>query len=294
MPSLAFTPLLPTPLLWAFAGLALLAAALALLLRGRTGLVRALALLLLVAALANPTLVSETREPVKDIVAVVVDRSGSQGLAGRPGQTDATFAALERRLAAYANIEIRRIEVGDAADGDGTHLFAALEQGLADVPPERIAGILAITDGVVHDIPAQAGALGVKAPFHALVTGRPDERDRRVELVEAPRFGLVGKDQIVRVRLDERGGPGRARLSVRRDGQPLGTLEARAGTVVSLSVRIDHAGPNVVEIEVEPLPGELTPANNRVVATIEGVREKLRVLLVSGEPHAGERTGVTC
>ena len=51
-----------------------------------------------------------------------------------------------------------------------------------------------------------------------------------------------------------------------------------------------HAGMNIVEIELEPVPGELTPANNRVVIAAEGVRENLRVLLVSGEPHAGERT----
>src|SRR5262249_37588855 len=30
--------------------------------------------------------------------------------------------------------------------------------------------------------------------------------------------------------------------------------------------------------------------NNRAVVSIDGVRDKLRVLLVSGEPHAGERT----
>src|SRR3712207_8774706 len=29
---------------------------------------------------------------------------------------------------------------------------------------------------------------------------------------------------------------------------------------------------------------------SRAVVTVEGIREKLRVLLVSGEPHAGERT----
>ena len=46
----------------------------------------------------------------------------------------------------------------------------------------------------------------------------------------------------------------------------------------------------MVELEVEGLPNELTQANNRAAVPIEGIREKLRVLLVSGEPHAGERT----
>ena len=64
----------------------------------------------------------------------------------------------------------------------------------------------------------------------------------------------------------------------------------RVGASVSVNVPIPHAGPNIVEIEASPLDGELTAVNNRAVVSIDGVRDKLRVLLVSGEPHAGERT----
>ncbi len=55
-------------------------------------------------------------------------------------------------------------------------------------------------------------------------------------------------------------------------------------------MQFPHAGTNLLEVELETAPGELTPANNRAVISAEGVRENLRVLLVSGEPHAGERT----
>ena len=64
----------------------------------------------------------------------------------------------------------------------------------------------------------------------------------------------------------------------------------RVGEKVEIPVKVDHAGPNIVEIEAEAAPGELTTVNNRAVLTVEGVRENMRVLLVSGEPHAGERT----
>lgn len=290
MTSLSFAPLLPWTAIAVLGVLALVAAGLAFAMRGAAGLVRALALALLVGALTNPSLVNETRETTNDIVAIVVDRSGSQGLGPRAAQTEAALADVSRRLTDLGGIETRTISVADSEAGDGTRLFTALTQGLSDVPSERIAGVIAITDGVVHDLPPNLAALGLKAPIHALVTGREQERDRRIELVDAPRFGIVGRDQTVRVRLDERGGPGQARVSVRRDGQLLGTLTARAGAVLPLNIRIEHAGANVVEIEAEPLDGELTQANNRVVVTIDGIREKLRVLLVSGEPHAGERT----
>ena len=264
--------------------------------RGPVVLLRVLALGLLLLGLANPSLVTENREKLKDIVAVVVDRSSSQALADRRAQTDAASAAVMRRLEALPNVETRVVEVKDGAGDDGTRLVGALGGLLADAPAGRVAGVIAITDGVAHDAPANAAAASeiaasfAGAPFHALVTGRSQETDRRVALTQAPRFGIVGKDMIIRAEIVERGGPGAARVTLRRDGLALGAATLATNRPVDIPVRVDHAGPNVIEIEVEPLPGELTLANNRAVLTVEGVREKLRVLLVSGEPHPGERT----
>ncbi|MGV6873318.1 hypothetical protein ACUSIJ_11595 [Pseudochelatococcus sp. B33] len=291
MPSLGFSPLVPPAVL---AGLGLLAAVLtvaAVLRRGwLAGLLRGAALLLLIGALANPALVSLEREPLNDIVAVVTDRSASQKLGPRERQTDEVLAQVTRQLAALPGVESRFVNVAEGDGGDGTRLFGALARTLADVPAERVAGVVLITDGVVHDVPASASLLGFTAPLHALVTGERQERDRRVALVDAPRFGIVGRSLTIRVLVDERGGPGMARLTVRRDGTELGSVQAPAGRPVPLAIPIEHPGPNVLELEVEPLEGELTPINNRAVLTIEGVRDKLRVLLVSGEPHPGERT----
>src|SRR5919112_741816 len=290
MLTVSFSPLVPDYVLWALAGLAALFVLLALVSRGPVALVRALALALLLAALANPSVVQEERERVKDIVAVILDRSTSQTLGERPAMTERVRAELQRRLAALPDVEPRFVDAGDGEGDDGTRLFAALSNALADVPPDRLAGVLLVTDGVVHDIPASAELLGFRGPLHALVTGRANERDRQIKLIEAPRFGIVGRDQVIRAQVMERGGTGSAFITVRRDGQPVLRREVRTGAPFSLTVRIDHGGPNVVEIEAEALEGELTNANNRAVVTVEGIREKLRVLLVSGEPHAGERT----
>jgi hypothetical protein len=290
MLSLSFSPLVPMAVIYGLAALALVAAIIAVVARGMPAAVRAIALALLLAALANPALVQENREKAKDIVAVVVDRSGSQQLGDRPAQTDAVAKGVEDRLAQVPDIDTRIVNVTDGSGDDGTRLFTALSRALADVPAERVAGALLVTDGVVHDIPSGADQLGFKAPIHALITGRPDERDRRVALIEAPRFGIVGRDQMLRVQTFERGGTGTMRLTVRRDGQVLTTRDVVAGAPITIPVRIEHGGPNIVEVEVDALPGELTTANNRTVVTIEGVRDKLRVLLVSGEPHPGERT----
>lgn len=289
--SLTFAPLVPLPLLIGLAVLAALAAGAALVLAGRSAILRALALTVLTIALADPSLVFEEREPVKDVVAVVVDRSGSNRLADRSAQTQAAQAEVENQLRGLSGIEARTVEITDAQGaGDGTRLFEALASSLADVPSERVAGAIVITDGLAHDAPANAEALGLRAPLHILTTGREREIDRRIVLVDSPRFGIVGKDQNIRLRVVEKGGPGRAALTVRRDGEVIARREVIAGQIVQVPVRIDRGGPNVVEIEAAPLDNELTLANNRAVITIEGVRDKLRVLLVSGEPHPGERT----
>ncbi|WID97979.1 hypothetical protein QO058_06965 [Bosea vestrisii] len=289
--SLTFAPLVPLPLLIGLAILAAVAAGMALVLAGRGAILRALALAVLAVALADPSLVFEDREPVKDVVAVVVDRSASNRLSDRSQQTQAAQAEVERQLRGISGVETRTIEVTDQQGaGDGTRLFEALASGLADVPSERVAGAILLSDGLAHDAPATAEALGLRAPLHVLTTGRERETDRRIVLVDSPRFGIVGKEQNVRLRVVDKGGPGRAAITVRRDGEIIARREAITGETIQVPVRIDRGGPNVIEIEAAPLDNELTLANNRAVITIEGVRDKLRVLLVSGEPHPGERT----
>jgi hypothetical protein len=187
---------------------------------------------------------------------------------------------------------VRFVEAGEAdGETDGTRLFSALGAALADVPPDRVAGAIIITDGRVHDIPAEAAALGFVAPVHSLITGHRGERDRRVVLVTAPRFGIVGQSQTIVYRVQDEGVRGQpAQVTVRRDGEVLERRLVSPGATVNASIPIPHAGPNIVEIEASPIDGELTTVNNRAVVSIDGVRDKLRVLLVSGEPHAGERT----
>jgi hypothetical protein len=289
---IAFSPLVPDAVLWA--AVAVAAAIVILLFVGRTrgAAVRTLALALLVAALANPSLTREDRDPLSSVAVVVVDKSPSQDFGERTAQTAAARTALVTRLQRIPGLELRVVEAGQAdGETDGTRLFQALTATLSDVPPERVAGAFMITDGRVHDVPAEVGALGFAAPLHALITGTPDERDRRVVLVAAPRFGIVGQQQTVSFRVEDTGVPaGRAQVKISRDGETLDQRTVTAGQTVEVQIGIPHAGPNIVEIEASPLERELTTVNNRAVVSIDGVRDKLRVLLVSGEPHSGERT----
>ena len=289
---ISFSPLVPAYMVWTAVAVALVLSLLLVFARARAAVIRAIALALFVLALANPSINREDREPLTSVAAVVIDKSPSQEFGDRLQQTEAARAALAERLGHIAGLEVRFVEAGQAdGETDGTRLFTALSSALSDVPAERVAGAILITDGRVHDVPGEVAALGFAAPVHGLITGHKNERDRRVVLVTAPRFGIVGQTQTITFRVEDQGAPrGPAQVAVRRDGELIENRNVRVGGAVNVTVPIPHVGPNIVEIEASPLEGELTAVNNRAVVSIDGVRDKLRVLLVSGEPHAGERT----
>lgn len=291
--NIAFSPLLP----WSAIGvITLVAAALAIFglwrgLRGAT--IRTIALALLLLALANPVVMNEEREALSTVVAVIVDRSQSQQNADRTAMTDQALAELKERLARYPRLEPRIVEAGEDPDSDtpSTRLFDALTSALADVPPSRVGGAILVTDGQVHDIPDPEAFSSFDAPVHALITGRNNEFDRRIEVVNAPRFGIVGEPQELMYRVTDDGrSPGTAaRVTIRLNGNEIASETAAPGAETPFRFTVPRGGNNVLEFVVDPVEGEITTANNRAVHVIDGIRENLRVLLVSGEPHAGER-----
>lgn len=289
---ISFAPLVPDYVVWTALGVAIVISALQVFTRGRGAAMRALAMAIMVLALANPSLTREDRDPIPSVAAVIIDKSPSQDFGDRNAQAETARAALLEKLKAVPGLEVRVAEAAQAdGENDGTRLFSALSSTLADVPPDRIAGAVMITDGRVHDVPADAGALGFAAPLHALITGHKDEIDRRVVLTQTPRFGIVGQSQTVAFRVIDQGARATtAQVTIRRDGELIDQRSVVVGAENRIAVQIPHAGQNIVEIEAATIPNELTDVNNRAVVSIDGVRDKLRVLLVSGEPHVGERT----
>jgi hypothetical protein len=292
--NLAFSPLIPLPLIIALAAAAALLVGWAVFRRMRGALLRALALAALVLALANPVANFEEREPVSSIVAIVVDRSPSQMSMDRTARTDAALSAFTERLARYPGFEARIIEAVTDPDAESpsTRLFEALASGIRDVPSSRLAGAVMITDGQVHDVPDTLAALGLDAPLHGLIVGDEDEIDRRVDIVRSPRFGIVGEDQEIVYRVSDDGAgtaSGPVAVTVRVNGEEVSVETVTTGEENSFYLDLPRGGENIVELSVDVIDGEVTPANNRAVVLMEGIRENLRVLLVSGEPHSGER-----
>ncbi len=257
-------------------------------LRGTT--LRVLAALALGLALANPVLDQRQSEPLDDILFVVTDTSASQSLDGRADRARAMRAMLARKLETVPGLDVRYIGAGRT--GGGTNLFGALEAAMGEVPPERVAGAIFITDGQVHDVPGRAARLGFRAPVHALITGRKSERDRRMLVRRSPRFGILGKPLSISFRVEDPSAEAgeQARVTIRINGRKQREQMQTVNRDVILPFRLARRGENIIELEVAAAPGELTTRNNRAVVATVGIRDRLRVLLVSGEPHAGERT----
>ena len=291
--SVEFAPLIPVLYIALLAASAAALAVFSIWQKVRGAFFRICALAALCLALLNPVLLQTEREPLDSIVAVIVDRSQSQASDERTAATDAALERLQDQLSRFQRLDVRTVEVGNDSftETPSTRLFEALASAMEDVPTSRIAGAIMITDGQVPDIPETASELGFDAPLHGLVTGSPGEVDRRIELVNAPRFGIVGETQEISYRVLDEGAATRqvTEVTIRVNGEVYSTELAPVGETLPLFIEVERAGDNIIELEVEPLAGEITLANNRAVAVLDGIRENLRVLLVSGEPHSGER-----
>jgi uncharacterized membrane protein len=284
---LIFAPLLPAGLLELLAIAAGMLVIGALLRRAPGALWRAGVFALLLLALADPSLIEEQREPLKDTVLLVSDESASMQLGDRAQQAAKAIEALRKKLAGFSDLDIETLSVKGTQETD---LFGAVESRLTGLARDRIAGIIAVTDGEIHDKPQNETSL--PGPLHVLLAGHRNEIDRRLEITASPAYGIVGKAVTLSLRLDDhpRAQSQTAAVTFRRDDGASGSFEMPVGQDVKFDVPVGHAGPNLFVFSTAALPGELTSINNSAVVSINGIRDRLRVLLISGEPHIGERT----
>ena len=297
--SVAFDPLLPWPVLAVLGGIGLVLVLLGLRAGARGTIWRLGSVAIVLAALANPALIEEQRKPIADVALVVIDDSDSMEIGERRIQVQAAREALKRKLGQQEGLEVREsvlpptnIQLGSERPG-GTRLIDTMRSALVEVPPERLAAVILLSDGQVHDVPSLDSGRGLPpelggAPVHALIAGKKGERDRLIVVEQSPRFGVVGRQVTTKFRVEDPAG-GTAPVTLSVGGEVVRRLDVPVGRSVELPITVGNPGANVVELEVAAGQNELTLDNNRALFTINGVRDRLRVLLVSGEPYQGER-----
>ena len=289
--SIIFDPLVSVTVLAVLGAVVSMGVILALIRGLRGWALRGCAGLVVLLALSGPSYQQEDRSPLSDIVLMIQDKTASQNLANRPAKSSVSADLLAAQISARENTELRRIDVNDG-DGDaGTQLLSALTDALAQEPRGRIAGIIAISDGQIHDgdLP-----IDLPAPMHLLQSGKATDWDRRLTIRNAPAFAIIGEPVVLTLRIDDMGAaPQIVRnvpLDISIDGEPVQRFNVPLGKDMELPVTLPHSGRNVIQFTSPAIETELTDRNNTALIQINGVRDRLRVLLVSGEPHAGGRT----
>lgn len=299
--SVQWSPLLPEGVLYALAGFAFILLVISLIRSKKGALFRVVISACFLAVLFNPTLIKEQRKPTRDTAVLVIDKSPSQKFGERAGRTTKAAKVIASEISGLNNVDLRRIEVSgeEGQISTRTELFGALDKMLADVPMSQRAGVIILSDGQIHDVPsinseADKDELAARyGPVHTLLTGSRDDKDRHIVIEQAPAYGIVGQDVDIRFRVEDTDnifGNGIARVTIRKaDGRVL-TRNQEVGKSITLSLPVEHTGQNVYEIEAETVDGELTDINNKTAVLVNGVRDRLKVLLISGKPHTGERT----
>lgn len=302
-----FLPLLP---LWAMVAAVVVLAVLGLrafVQRSRGGILRFLGFAVLFVAALAPSYEREQRRPQDDIALLLVDQSSSQQVGDRAAQRDRAVSDLQATLSQFPDLHVRVVNFGtvSAAGGNenGTLLGQALVNAAAGLPKDRYAGAIVVSDGQIHDADARLGNNRMpNGPLHVLLTGAPDRYDRRVVIVKAPGYGLVGQETVVEFQIQETPSaqtagqvPGQTTgrmigATLLIDGREADRQQVPANSTATFAFDLTHAGQSVIEIVAAHGEGELSAINNTGVVTINGVRDRLRVLLVSGQPHAGGRT----
>ena len=290
MQSVIFSYLIPLPLLVVLAILAVILVVYARYLGLLGWPFRLVAAVFVLLALANPSLRSEERQRLTDIVLVIVDESSSHQLSGRTTQAEIALERLQDRVANEdRDIEIRRVQDGDK--NSGTLIFSAISQALSDIPANRLSGIFIISDGQIHE---DFAGLSLDVPVHHIVIGQKNTFDRKLSVLNAPAFGIIGENAPMVLRVDDLGGDQteknqKTRVYARVGSGRIIEFNVPIGQDTELRVNVGNAGQNITEFWVDPIEGELTDQNNRSVVVVNGVRDRLRVLLVSGAPHPGGR-----
>ena len=286
MSNIIFYPYIPITFLYIVIFVSLFITFINYKLKSNSTFLKFLFMLIIILSLANPVIMSENRESLPDTVAVILDLSPSQSINDRKKNALEVYENLKNQLGKINNLEVRYKTINGEK---GTNIFNPLSSLIGDIPDNRLAGAIIITDGQIQDVP-EINALNFPAPINFLITGNKNEYDRRLIIEESPRFGIVGEEVTIKLRVEDiNADVPNALVTINMNDKDKQSRSIPIGESVNITLPLERAGITSLNIEVEEGKNELTLKNNQIVISINAIRERLKVMLVSGEPNMGLR-----
>jgi len=240
----------------------------------------------------NPVTISEVRKPLPGKLLVVFDQSPSNKIADREEVSNKVFSDIK---SSFKDIKLIRVNAGrdfTSKKNQNTSLFTALEHRLRTIPQKDILGTVIITDGQIGDVPDNVKTLKNIAPINVILTGRKNEFDYEVKITQAPSYSLLNKSFDIKIKLNVKGGyiKKTKKLHIFKNGKEIALYNIKPNIENKYSFKVSQSGKNIFEFSIDKEKGELTAINNKAIAVVNGVRDRLKVLLISGVPHMGERS----
>lgn len=265
---------------------------------------------ILLTILWQPALLVATLQKQQNVVAVVVDDSGSMAL--KDGGAESRSMQAQRILRNEVLDELRkqfqvrlyktgssleRLEKVESlkADARATRLSDSLKTVAAESSSVPIGAIVLLSDGGDNsggiDLPTLSEIRSRRIPVHTVGFGREKyDRDVEIAAAEVPARALSESRIAAQVTLRQTGyAQQKAVITVRDESRVLAQhpVTFRAdGTPQTETVLFNAgvAGPKSVQIAVNPLQGEESNANNQVTRLVTVEKRKPRILYIEGEP----------
>ena len=274
------------------------------------GILRFASFAILIGILFDPLVTFEKIETIRPNVVLLVDRSTSMGIVDGDDEGEQerridraeeligeSGGGLKEKIRRRYGLSEHGFAVGltDAAGaegGDRTDLSLSLEEAIESEWERGVDGIVLVSDGIVNagrDPVVVAEETGV--PIFPVPVGDPDPvRDVALEQVLANPLVFVNSRVQVEVTLRGKGFAGEETPVRIFDGERVVAEETirftgkRESRTVSLGFPVHDEGIRRYTVRVPVADGERVEENNTLLFTVEAVKERLEVLLLSERP----------
>jgi hypothetical protein len=252
----------------------------------------------------------QTKKPINDEVAIILDNSASQQYSGKLKRSEDVLESLRERIAEIPSLTARVYSLSEFQNSDdelsgdqSTRLLPALRKILSNLDEDRLSGVIFLSDGQVSDSEETTGSelaqninKHINKPFSVALSGNDSDLDAWITLNNYSKYGKVGSNAQITFtpHYSDNNGAGINNISGVVDvlddaGNVVESRQVSYGKQVQITLPITKPRLNRYLLALRPVSGELSRINNMLPIELNGIRERMKVLLVTGKIYQGQR-----